>query len=142
MAYARLATLLRGRLPAEDLAALEARLDDPDLTDGPRGQLLFAYAHVKDAHGEFRLAADCLAKANAIALEQAKDRPAYQVDQHVHNVGDLIQAFERGLFERLAAPARNPRGPSSSSGCRDRAPRSSSRSWPVTRKSTAPANSV
>ncbi len=102
MAYARLATLLRGQLPAEDLAALEARLDGPDLADGPRGQLLFAYAHVKDAHGDFRLAAECLARANAIALEQAKDRPAYQVDQHVHYVGDLIQAFDRGLFDRLA----------------------------------------
>ena len=137
MAYARLATLLRGQLPAEDLAALEARLDDPDLADGPRGQPLFAYAHVKDAHGDYGLAADCLKKANAIALEQAKDRPAYQLDQHVHYVGDLIQAFDRSLFDRL-------RGrrfgilecPSSLSACRDRAPRLSSRSWPVTRGST------
>ena len=33
--HARLATLLRGKLPDEDLAALEERLADPDLARGP-----------------------------------------------------------------------------------------------------------
>src|SRR4029077_7792659 len=58
--HARLATLLRGQLPEADLAALEKRLADPQLADGPRARLLFALAHVLDARGEFPRAAECL----------------------------------------------------------------------------------
>ena len=73
-AHSRLATLLRGKLPDADLAALEERLADPKLEPGPRGRLLFALAHVLDSRGEFARAADCLRQANAVTLEQDKGR--------------------------------------------------------------------
>src|SRR5205823_1363284 len=44
--HARLATLLRGKLTDADLAALEQRLADPQLAQGPRARLLFGLAHV------------------------------------------------------------------------------------------------
>ena len=65
--HARLATLLRGKLPDEDLAALEARLADPELPQGPRARLLFGLAHVLDARGEYARAGECLREANAIS---------------------------------------------------------------------------
>ena len=40
--HARLATLLRGKLPQPDEAALEERLADRQLDSGPRARLLFA----------------------------------------------------------------------------------------------------
>src|SRR5207237_6820823 len=46
--HARLATLLRGKLPDADLSALEGRLADPQLGNGPRARLLFALGHVLD----------------------------------------------------------------------------------------------
>jgi tetratricopeptide (TPR) repeat protein len=48
-AYARLATLLRGRLPEEDLEVIERLLAEPGLGAQPRARLLFALAHVLDA---------------------------------------------------------------------------------------------
>ena len=51
--HARLATLLRSKLPEADLAALEERLKDDKLVEGPRGRLLFALAHALDGKGEF-----------------------------------------------------------------------------------------
>ncbi len=61
--HARLATLLRSKLPEEDLAALEARLTDEKLAEGPRARLLFALAHALDGRGEYARAAECLAEA-------------------------------------------------------------------------------
>ena len=67
--------MLRGKLPDEDLAALEARLADEQLAPSPRARLLFGLAHVLDARGEYARAAQCLTQANAITLELARDRP-------------------------------------------------------------------
>jgi tetratricopeptide (TPR) repeat protein len=97
-AHARLATLLRGKLPRPDLAALEERLADPELEPGPRGRLLFARAHVLDARGEFTDAADCLRQANALAREQNKDRRAYIPADHEQFVDRLIGAFSGDWF--------------------------------------------
>src|SRR5207237_4443391 len=58
--HGRLATLLRGRLPDPDRAALEERLADPRLGQGPRARMLFGLAHVLDAQGDYARAADCL----------------------------------------------------------------------------------
>jgi tetratricopeptide (TPR) repeat protein len=100
--HARLATLLRGKLPEGDLAALEERLADPELADAPRARLLFGLAHVLDARGDYARAADCLARANALALEASRERRAYDPSEHEQYVGGLVRAFDRGLFTRLA----------------------------------------
>ena len=70
--HARLATLLRGKLPDADLAALEQRLADPELGAGPRPGCCSACAHVLDARGDYARAAACLREANAITLELGK----------------------------------------------------------------------
>jgi tetratricopeptide (TPR) repeat protein len=111
-ARARLATLLRGALPAEDVAALERRLEDPDLADGPRADLLFGLAHVRDGLGEYDRAADCLRRANALALARhAKRSRRYDPDEHSRFVDGLIAAFGPATFERLAGAGSSTRRP-------------------------------
>ncbi len=102
IAHARLATLLRGKLPAPDLAALEARLDDSALADTPRARLCFALAHVLDAIGNYERAALCLTHANAVS-RHSKERLDYQPAQHEQFVDGLLRAFDCSLFERLVA---------------------------------------
>ena len=64
--HARLATLLRSKLPEADLAALEERLKDDKLAESPRARLLFALAHALDGKGEYARAAECLRESNAL----------------------------------------------------------------------------
>jgi tetratricopeptide (TPR) repeat protein len=99
--HARLATLLRGKLPEDDLAALEQRLTDHDLDQGPRARLLFGLAHVLDARGEYGRAADCLRESNAITLDLARGRREYSPVDHERFVESLVSAFDRDFFLRL-----------------------------------------
>ena len=69
LAYARLGTLLRGRLSAADLAAMEERLADPETNQSARARMLFALGLVLDAHGEYGRAAECSRQANALNME-------------------------------------------------------------------------
>src|SRR5205823_6230683 len=99
--HARLATLLRGKLPEADQAALEARLADPKLADGPRARLLFALGHVLDAHGDFGRAADCLQRANALTLEHNRKRKReYFPAEHEKFADKLTAAFVPDFFAR------------------------------------------
>ncbi|HQU41307.1 MAG TPA: hypothetical protein PK867_00785, partial [Pirellulales bacterium] len=99
--HARLATLLRGKLPDADLAALEARLAEPGLGQEGRSNLLFGLAHVLDARGEYRRAADCLRQANALALEQATQRHrAYEPQEHDRFVDSLLAGCDAAFFRR------------------------------------------
>ena len=75
--HARLATLLRGKLPDEDLAALEARLADEKLEPGVRGRLLFALAHALDGRGDYARAAECLREANELSVVSNEKRRDY-----------------------------------------------------------------
>ncbi len=109
--HARLASLLRGNLPDEDLAALEARLADADLAPGPRARLLFGLAHVLDGRGEYRRAAECLTRANAITLELDRGRHDYSPAEHEHYVNSLVQAFDRGFFAGLTGAGLDTRQP-------------------------------
>jgi tetratricopeptide (TPR) repeat protein len=98
--HARLATLLRGKLPEADLAALEARLADPQLGPGFRARLLFGLAHVLDAGGDYARAADCLRRANALALELARGRRDYSPAEHERFVDGLLRGFDATFFAR------------------------------------------
>ncbi|MGA2497234.1 MAG: tetratricopeptide repeat protein [Tepidisphaeraceae bacterium] len=97
--YARLATLLRGKLSDADLSALEGRLADPQLADGPRARLLFALGHVLDGRGEFDRAAECLQCANALTLEMAKkQKRAYVPLEHERFVDKVLAGFGPEFF--------------------------------------------
>jgi tetratricopeptide (TPR) repeat protein len=97
--HARLATLLRGRLPEEDLAGLEQRLADPDLNDAPRSHLLFALAHVRDGRGDYARAAECLREANRLSREQAKQQHHdYDPAEHERFVDRLTATFTPAWF--------------------------------------------
>src|SRR5262249_30667692 len=71
-AYAALATMLRARLPDDDLAGLRQLLADPDLHPGRRCALHFGLAQVLDAQGAYDTAGESLRQANALALAGAR----------------------------------------------------------------------
>ncbi len=62
LAQVSLAMLCRGKLPEADLAAMERQLTRTTLSGDNRSQLLFALAHVLDARGNYRRAANCCAR--------------------------------------------------------------------------------
>jgi tetratricopeptide (TPR) repeat protein len=100
--HARLATLLRGKLPDADLAALEVRLADPALDPEPRSHLLFALAQVLDARGQYAGAAESSRQANALRLELARGRREYVPADHENFVDRLVRFFDRETFDRTA----------------------------------------
>ena len=103
VAHARLATLLRGKLPEADLAALEACLADPQVNGEARGHLLFGLVQLLDARGEYGRAAECVREANGLALEQAKRcHRAYDTVEHEEFVSHLLTASDAGFFARTA----------------------------------------
>jgi tetratricopeptide (TPR) repeat protein len=109
--HARLATLLRGKLSDSDLAALEQRLTDETLGEGPRARLLFSLAHVLDARGDFDRAAECLRQANAMTLELARERRDYNSEEHQKFVDRLLAGCDREFFRRLAGAGSDSRRP-------------------------------
>ncbi|MFI5459859.1 MAG: tetratricopeptide repeat-containing sulfotransferase family protein [Isosphaerales bacterium] len=109
--HGRLATLLRGKLPEADLAALEERLRDNGLDQGPRARLLFGLGHVLDGRGDYHRASDCVREANAITLEMGRGRRAYAPIEHERYVDGLLRAFDQGFFERMAGTRSDTRRP-------------------------------
>jgi len=100
-AHAHLATLLRGRLPDTDRAALERVLAEWKAGDAARLELLFGLAHVCDARGEYEAAAVHLCQANALALAASHRRgQGYDPAEHARVVDDLIAVFSSELFAR------------------------------------------
>ena len=109
---ARLAALLRGKLPDGERQAARLLVNDPGLTDGPRSTLLFGLAQVEDAGGRYAEAADYLAEANALALKlRRKDGRLYDRSEHSRLVDRLIAGFTPELFHRLAGAGDDTRQP-------------------------------
>jgi tetratricopeptide (TPR) repeat protein len=108
---ARLATLLRGKLPDADRAALEAKLADPQLAQAPRARLLFGLAHVLDARGDYARAAECLQQANALCREIGRGRREYAPAEHEQFVTRLLRAFDHDYFARTAGAGLESRRP-------------------------------
>lgn len=100
--HARLATLLRGKLPETDRAALENRLADPELDPGPRARLLFALAHVVDARGDYAKAAAYLREANALSVAQQHGERRYVPAEHERFVDGVMETFDARFFARTA----------------------------------------
>jgi tetratricopeptide (TPR) repeat protein len=109
--HARLATLLRGKLPDTDLAGLEQRLTDPELGLGFRARLLFGLAQVLDGRGDYARAADCLRQANALALELGRGRRDYVPEEHERFVDGLVRVFDAAFFARIAGAGHDSRRP-------------------------------
>jgi tetratricopeptide (TPR) repeat protein len=110
--HARLATLRRGKLSTADQDALEQRLADPQLDNGPRARLLFGLAHVLDARGDFSRAADCLRQANRMTLEQVRSRRIeYSPADHEQFVDRVLAGFGADFFRRTAGGGLDTRRP-------------------------------
>jgi tetratricopeptide (TPR) repeat protein len=101
-ARAQLATLLRGKLPDEDLAALCQLLSDPDLPDARRSALQFGLAQVHDARGAYAEAAELLRRANALALAVARKRGRYyDPAAHARFAAGTMAICTPAFFERV-----------------------------------------
>jgi tetratricopeptide (TPR) repeat protein len=99
---ARLALLLRGKLPAEDLIALQARLDDSGLNEESRSQLLFGLAQVLDALGEYSQAAQFSREANTLKTRRLiRAFHAYRPEEHEQYVDQVLKNFTPELFARM-----------------------------------------
>ena len=108
--HARLATLLRTNLPAEDLTALEQRLTDAELPEGPRGRLLFALAQALDGLGEHTRAAQCLREANRWRSSRTSSA-AITIPPNTSASSASLSGFDRELFARLANAGSTSRRP-------------------------------
>ncbi len=101
-AYSLMATLLRGRLPPEDLQAMRLLLGRPHLAPGKRLALHFGIAHALDATGAYAEAAEHLRRANALCLALwQKQGMSYEPRAHSRFVDDLIGAFTPEFFARV-----------------------------------------
>jgi tetratricopeptide (TPR) repeat protein len=101
-ALGQLATLLRGKLPEDDLAALRQFLADPLASVGQRMVLHYGLAQVLDARGGYAEAADHLRRANALCLAAWRKRgQGYEPAAHAEFVSSLIATLTREFFARV-----------------------------------------
>jgi tetratricopeptide (TPR) repeat protein len=103
-AHAQLATMLRHKLPDEDLAALCQLRSDPDLSDARRSALQFGLAQVYDARGAYTFAAELLQQANLLAGAVARKRGQnYDPAEHSRFVDRMMASTPADFFERVSA---------------------------------------
>ena len=102
LAHYKLAELLGGQLPQEDLAAQRRLLEDGGLPDAQRMLLHFGLAHVLDARGEYAQAAEHLDRGNALERsEWRKCGREYDPKEHESFVTRMIGAFTPEFFGRV-----------------------------------------
>ena len=127
-AHHKLAELLGGKLPEEDLAAQRRLLEEMELTDAQRLLLHFGLAHVLDARGEYAEAAEHLTRGNEMQLSEWRKRGLeYDPREYELLVTRMIAVCTSDFFEQFAALGWRARFRCSSWGCRDPARRSLSR---------------
>ena len=120
--HARLATLLRSKLPDGDLAALEERLKDDKLPESPRARLLFAFAHALDGKGEFEARCRMLSRAESNFCADARDQShpsrlrSCRARESRRRPAQLLRS--RVIRTPCALPAPSQEDRCSSSGCR------------------------
>ncbi len=102
-ASTQLAMLHRGKLSADDQAALEAYLQSPRLTPFRRAPLQYALAHVLDGKGQYERAAGLLREANATSTrERARRGRGYDPAEHAALVSELIGIFTPEFLARTS----------------------------------------
>ena len=100
-ALARLGTLLRGSLPAADLAVLEETAIDQSIATEIRARLAFAMAHVLDARGQYQRAASWMSPANVLTLETRRGRNDFVPEDHERFVDNILKRFDAAFFARI-----------------------------------------
>lgn len=103
MPLARLALLLRGKLPDADLKQLEQRVQDASLDDDSRLHLLYGLGQVLDARNEFERAAEIFQQSSKLKREVfLKSLPEYQVAVHENFVEQMCRKMTAEFFARLS----------------------------------------
>ncbi len=101
-AHYKLAELLGGKLPENDLAAQRRLLEDTDLTDAQRLLLHFALAKVLDARGEYAEAARHLDQGNSLQGSEWRRRGRqYDPKEHESLVTRMIAVCMPDFFARV-----------------------------------------
>ena len=101
-AHYKLAEMLRGKLPHQDLAAQRRLLEEVDLTDEQRLLLHFGLAQVLDARGEYAEAAMHLDRGHSLQLSAwRKCSQEYDPKGHAVFVDRMIAACTADFFERV-----------------------------------------
>jgi tetratricopeptide (TPR) repeat protein len=101
-AHYKLAELLRGKLPENDLVAQRRLLEGSDLTDAQRLFLHVGLAQVLDARGEYAEAAEHLDRGNALQLaEWRKCGQEYDPKEYEFLVARMIAACTSDFFARV-----------------------------------------
>ncbi len=102
LALARVATILRDRLPDSDRMAIEGVLADSTLSPEWRWTLDFGLAQALDARGEFDRAAALSIEANALRrADFQKWGRGYDPAAHHAFIDRLIQSFTPQFFESV-----------------------------------------
>ncbi len=101
-AYYKLAELLGGKLPQQDLAAQRRLLEETELTDAQRLWLHFGLAQVLDARGEYDEAAEHLDRGNALQLSEWRNcGREYDPKEHELLITRMIGVSTPDFFERV-----------------------------------------
>jgi tetratricopeptide (TPR) repeat protein len=101
-AWYQLATLLRGNLPEEDLAAVRRLVAEPDMVGGKRAMVCFGLATVLDAQKSYDEAGEHLGHANALLLAEWRKRgKEYDPAAHTQFVDRLLATFTPAFFQRV-----------------------------------------
>ena len=101
-AHHKLAELLGGKLPEDDLAAQRRLLDEMELTDSQLLLLHFGVAHVLDARGEYAEAAEHLTRGNEMQLSEWRKRGLeYDPKEYELLVTRMIAVCTPDFFERV-----------------------------------------
>jgi tetratricopeptide (TPR) repeat protein len=108
---ALLGSLLRGELPAEELAALEERMAAESASPEVRARLAFALGHVHDARGDYARAAGCIREANALTLEARRGQNDFVPADHERFVDNFLKRFDASFFGRARGVGSESRRP-------------------------------
>ena len=102
LAHYKLAELLGGGLPEEDLAAQRQLAARTELPDGQRLLLHFALAHVLDARGQYAEASQHLERGNALQLAQWRERgQGYDPGAYASLVTRMMAVCTLEFFQRV-----------------------------------------
>jgi tetratricopeptide (TPR) repeat protein len=102
-AFLELATILRDRLPADDLHAMRQLSSELNLRDDDRAALEFGLAQALDARHEYDAAAEHMGRANAARLAALKKQGRdYSPVKHAHFIGDVMATFTPQFFARTS----------------------------------------
>ncbi|MGA2064341.1 MAG: tetratricopeptide repeat protein [Thermoguttaceae bacterium] len=102
-AFGQLATILRGRLPEEDLLAMRQLLPEAHLRDDGRAALQFGLAQVLDARGDYSEAAEHLGEVNAARRAGLQRRKRdYDPGEYRSFISGMISTFTPEFFARAS----------------------------------------